>query len=138
MSIQELLEKTTYSYMELKQRMYQLDITDKALQNLMLQARGYLKALKEQVAVPSIQKPNPCGKLRSVDETYKLIIQNDPESSITKTGLRRLIATGVIPSVRVGRNIKLNYDAVMTALSKGSTEPAREQKTSYGGIRKVV
>ena len=96
------------------------------------------QALKEQVAVPSIQKPNPCGKLRSVDETYKLIIQNDPESSITKTGLRRLIATGVIPSVRVVRNIKLNYDAVMAALSKGSTEPAREQKTGYGGIRKVV
>ena len=119
-----LLDKLTYSYMELKQKLYYLGVTEGDVQNLMLQARGYLKALKEQVAVPSIQKPTPCGKLRSVDETYKLIIQNDPE--------------GVIPSVRVGRNIKLNYDAVMTALSKGSTEPAREQKTSYGGIRKVV
>ena len=133
-----LLDKLTYSYMELKQKLYYLGVTEGDVQNIMLQARGYLKALKEQVAVPSIQKPTPCGKLRSVDETYKLIIQNDPESSITKTGLRRLIATGVIPSVRVGRNIKLNYDAVMAALSKGSTEPAREQKTSYGGIRKVV
>ena len=96
-----------------RQKLYYLGVTEGDVQNLMLQARGYLKALKEQVAVPSIQKPTPCGKLRSVDETYKLIIQNDPESSIIKTGLRRLIATGVIPSVRVGRNIKLNYDCLL-------------------------
>lgn len=133
-----LLDKLTYSYMELKQKLYYLGVTEESVQNVMLQARGYLKSLKEQLAVPSIQNPNPCGKLRSVDETYKLIIQNDPESSITKTGLRRLIAIGVIPSVRVGRNIKLNYDAVMKALSKGSTESMREQETEYDGIRKIV
>ena len=133
-----LLDKLTYSYMELKQKLYNIGVTDEGVQNIMLQARGYLKTLKEQVAVPSIQKPNPCGKFRSVDETYNLIIENDPDTSLTKSGLRRLIATGVIPSVRVGRNIKLNYDSVIEALAKGSIEPMREQETDYGGIRKVV
>ena len=105
-----LLDKLTYNYMELKQKLYNIGVTDEGVQNIMLQARRYLKTLKEQVAVPSIQRPTPCGKLRSVDETYDLIIENDPDTSLTKSGLRRLVTTGVIPSVRVGRNIKLNYD----------------------------
>ena len=133
-----LLDKLTYSYMELKQKLYNIGVTDEGVQNIMLQARGYLKMLKEQVAVPSIQKPTPCGKFRSVDETYNLIIENDPDTSLTKSGLRRLITTGVIPSVRVGRNIKLNYDSVIEALAKGSIEPMRERETGYGEIRKIV
>lgn len=133
-----LLDKLTYSYMELKQKLYNIGVTDEGVQNIMLQARGYLKMLKEQAAVPSIQKPNPCGKFRSVDETYNLIIENDPDTSLTKSGLRRLITTGVIPSVRVGRNIKLNYDSVIEALAKGSIEPMRERETGYGEIRKIV
>ena len=133
-----LLDKLTYSYMELKQKLYYLGVTEESVQNIMLQARGYLKTLKEQVAVPSIQKPTPCGKLRSVDETYNLIIENDPDTSLTKSGLRRLVTTGVIPSVRVGRNIKLNYDSVIEALAKGSIEPMRERETGYGEIRKIV
>ena len=133
-----LLDKLTYSYMELKQKLYNIGVPDEGVQNIMLQARGYLKMLKEQVAVPSIQKPIPCGKFRSVDETYNLIIENDPDTSLTKSGLRRLITTGVIPSVRVGRNIKLNYDSVIEALAKGSIEPMRERETGYGEIRKIV
>ena len=81
---------------------------------------------------------HPTGKLRSIEQTYQLIIQNDPDTSLTCHGLRTLVRNGTIPSVKVGRNIKLNYDTVMDILSHGSTYPSpSDPKIEYGGIRKI-
>ena len=80
----------------------------------------------------------PTGKLRSIKQTYQLIVENDPDTSLTCHGLRTLVRNGTIPSVKVGRNIKLNYDTVMDILSHGSTYPSpSDPKIEYGGIRKI-
>lgn len=41
--------------------------------------------------------------VRTVDRLHEELIQDDPGCALTKTALRRLVITGVIPSNRVGR-----------------------------------
>ena len=91
----------------------------------------------KQLLNNSTEKHVPSGKLRSVDETYNLLISCDPETAITKSSLRRLIANGTLPCVKVGRNIKLNVDKVIEILNSGSTTELKTEPMKYGGIKRI-
>lgn len=41
-------------------------------------------------------------RMRTVDQAAAWLLENDPETAVTKTALRRLVTTGQLPSVRVG------------------------------------
>lgn len=41
--------------------------------------------------------------VRTVDRLHEELLREDPGCALTKTALRRLVITGVIPSNRVGR-----------------------------------
>lgn len=42
-------------------------------------------------------------KMRTIDQCAAYVKSIDPESALTKTAIRRLVAAGEIPSVRSGR-----------------------------------
>lgn len=45
-------------------------------------------------------------KIRTINEAYADLLAGDPRCAITKTALRRLVAEGKIPSVKIGnRNL---------------------------------
>lgn len=129
-----LLDRAIYCLMQLKQYTYNQGLYDATVQGILLESRNHLSNLKKKLTVSD----RPTGKLRSIEQTYQLIIQNDPDTSLTCHGLRTLVRNGTIPSVKIGRNIKLNYDTVMDILSHGSTYPSPSHpKIEYGGIRKI-
>lgn len=41
-------------------------------------------------------------RMRTVDQAAAWLLENDPETAVTKTALRRLVTTGQLPSVRIG------------------------------------
>lgn len=56
-------------------------------------------------------------RVRSIQEAYQMLKADDPESRITTSMLRRWVADGTIPCIRVGRKILLNYDVLLAYLS---------------------
>ena len=76
-------------------------------------------------------------KVRSIPETYQMLKADDPDSRVTVSMLRRWVADGTIPCIRVGRKILLNYDTVLSYLSAPYTSPSVETDTEPGTIRPV-
>lgn len=58
------------------------------------------------------------AKMRSISEAYRQLRTDDPNTALTLCALRRLVATGEIPSLRVGRKILINYDSLLAYLNK--------------------
>ena len=56
-------------------------------------------------------------RMRTLSEAAAWLRQQDPETAVTPTALRRLVVTGQIPSVRVGIKFLLNLDALEAFLS---------------------
>lgn len=50
--------------------------------------------------------------MRTIDKLHKDLLQNDPGCALTKTALRRLVVTGVIPSKRVGQKYLVAHEDV--------------------------
>ena len=49
-------------------------------------------------------------KLRSVGEAYRELKAADPKCSLGRSALYKLIADGIIPSVRVGKKYLIDLD----------------------------
>lgn len=73
--------------------------------------------------------------MRIIKNIYEDIKRNDPDTAITMCGLRRMVQTGVIPSVQVGRKRLINADTVMDYLNNNITIESEPIET--GVIRKV-
>ena len=52
------------------------------------------------------------NKIRTIDDAYEELKKADPGSSITRSGLRRLVVTGRIPSMKLGAKYLLNLEDV--------------------------
>ena len=70
--------------------------------------------------------------MRTITETIKLLREQDPGTCLTETALRRMVISGDIPSVRVGKKYLICLDAIEAHLS-GIT-PAN---TPEAGIRRI-
>ena len=49
-------------------------------------------------------------RMRTISAAYQELKRTDPSSAVTLCGLRTLVLTGAIPSVRVGNKYLLNMD----------------------------
>lgn len=76
-------------------------------------------------------------RVRSISEACQMLKADDPDSRITASMLRRWVADGTIPCIRVGRKILLNYDTVISYLSTPYTSAAVETDTEPGTVRPV-
>lgn len=72
------------------------------------------------------------ARMRILTEAYRQLRADDPETSLTLYALRTLAKTGVIPTIRLGRKILINYDALQMYFN---TSTATEE--AEGPIRAV-
>ncbi|MGN0983060.1 MAG: helix-turn-helix domain-containing protein [Candidatus Limivicinus sp.] len=50
--------------------------------------------------------------MRTVDQAAAWLREQDPETALTKTALRRLVVTGKLPSVRVGQKYLISLESL--------------------------
>lgn len=51
-------------------------------------------------------------RIRTIEQMHRDLISDDPHCGLTKTALRRLVVTGVIPSTKVGQKYLISREAV--------------------------
>jgi len=57
------------------------------------------------------------ARLRLQQEAFDELLVADPNTALTRCGLRRLVNDGTIPHVRIGRKKLINFDALMAYLT---------------------
>ena len=78
------------------------------------------------------------ARIRTILEAHELLKRDDPETRITVHMLRRLIADGTIPSIRSGRVIYLNSEALEEYFATPfDQQRITGQNTAAKGIRPV-
>lgn len=73
--------------------------------------------------------------MRTISEAYAHMLIEDPETAVTKTALRRMVVSGAIPSVKVGRKYLVPLDALDAYLS--GEKPEALPASMRGIIRQV-
>lgn len=71
--------------------------------------------------------------MRGIKQAIEELKRNDPNTALTEKALRRLILTGELPAVRVGKKYLVNMNHLFDYLN-GRIFTA---KSSGGGIRAV-
>lgn len=77
---------------------------------------------------------------RNISVSYNELLELDPNTAITITGLRRLVNDGDIPHIRIGRKILLDLDNLFEFLSlpNHTNKPCDSDiSVQVNGIRKV-
>lgn len=75
-------------------------------------------------------------RMRTIESSYEELRREDPNTELSKTAWRRLITTGILPSVLVGSKRLVDMDVVPEILARGTT-PAPHQSQKTGEIRKI-
>ena len=55
-------------------------------------------------------------RMRTINEAYKEIKNDDPGTSITVHAIRRLVVMGIVPSVKCGKKYLVNLDDLFETL----------------------
>lgn len=77
-------------------------------------------------------------RMRTAAKAHELILEQDPQSDITLSYIRRLIATDAIPVVHVGRKKLVDVDQLIAYLAAGTDRPSTtEPAAGYGRLRRV-
>ena len=58
-------------------------------------------------------------RLRTRDKAMALLRQDDPDTSLTRFALDRLIRTGKLPTVNIGNKVLVNYDTLLDVVANG-------------------
>ena len=67
-------------------------------------------------------------RMRTAPGALEIIKAQDPETAVTEHYIRRLIRTGAIPHVDVGRKKLVNVDQLLSYLERETPQPEREAK----------
>lgn len=51
-------------------------------------------------------------RMRTIDQAALWLLENDPDTALTKTALRRLVVTGKLPSVRIGQKYLVSLETL--------------------------
>jgi len=58
-------------------------------------------------------------RMRLIKDAFEQLKKEDPETDITIYALRTIVKSGVVPTVRLGRKLLINYDSLLDYLSFG-------------------
>lgn len=78
------------------------------------------------------QTPPP---MRGIKQAIQELRAADPNTALTEKALRRMVLTGVIPHICVGRKYLVNMDMLYNYLANGG---AAEPLKSAPGIRRIA
>lgn len=56
------------------------------------------------------------SKIRTLSEAYNFIKTSDPETAITQNALRRMVVSGQVPCVKVGKKYLIDVDVLLEFL----------------------
>lgn len=62
-------------------------------------------------------------RMRTIDKAYEYVLENDPDTQLSKNAFKKLVLSREISSVNVGRKKLVNLDIVDRYLSCGVEEP---------------
>lgn len=77
---------------------------------------------------------NTLPPMRGIQQAYNEIKASDADTALSLKGLRTLVITGCIPSVRIGNKYLINMDVLKEYLSKGCSTVTAAPTNS---IRKI-
>ena len=66
-------------------------------------------------------------RARTIREAASYFRETDPQTCLTETAIRRLIGSGAVPSVRVGRKYLVTVEALEAYLSGDIQAPTKAQ-----------
>ncbi len=71
-------------------------------------------------------------RMRTIDKAYEYVLGNDPDTQLSKNAFKKLVLSGEIASVNVGRKKLVNLDLVDRYLSCGveQSEPTPTTPTT--------
>lgn len=75
-------------------------------------------------------------KMRGIAECYQYLLEQDPETKITKWRFRNLVNAGIIPSTRSGRCILINQTMLPEYLRRWTESMEREAEVTTEQARK--
>lgn len=76
-------------------------------------------------------------RMRLLKQAYAEIKADDPDTALTMTALRRLVLSGVIPTVNSGRKRFISMDALLAYLSGAEATKEAPAPDEVGKIRPV-
>ena len=74
--------------------------------------------------------------MRTIDAAWKHVKETDPDTSLTKSALRRLVISGTIPHTRIGTKYLVCLETLDAYLT-GQLEAKPTEAESVGGIRRL-
>lgn len=75
-------------------------------------------------------------RMRTIDAAWKYVKELDPDTSLTKSALRRLIVSGTIPHTRIGTKYLVCLETLEAYLT-GQLEAKPTEPDTVGGIRRL-
>jgi hypothetical protein len=79
--------------------------------------------------------------MRTLDAAHALVLQIDPETSLTRHALRALVVSERVPAVRVGSKRLINVDALLHLLATDpfslSVDTSEPTATEPGTLRRI-
>ncbi len=76
-------------------------------------------------------------RMRLLKQAYEEIKAADPDTALTMTALRRLVLSGVVPTVYSGRKRFINMNALLTYLSGAGAAEEVPTSDEVGEIRPI-
>lgn len=58
-------------------------------------------------------------RMRLVKDALAQLKKDDPDTDVTLYALRTIVKSGVVPTVRLGRKVLINYDSLLEYFSSG-------------------
>ena len=74
-------------------------------------------------------------RVRTIEQLYAEVKRIDPESALSRTGLRRLVVSGAIPSRKAGNKYLVTVEALEAFMS--GEQPQSAPAPGFGAIRPV-
>lgn len=80
------------------------------------------------------------SRMRTAQQVYNQIHQEDPESSVSLWYIRSVIKQGKFPVIKAGNKFLINYDRFLEYLagSQANEKPEEAKQQGYGVIRRVA
>lgn len=75
------------------------------------------------------------ARFRTISQAYESLKSTDDETAVTEYALRRLVVSGRIPSVRMGKKYLLDLDALLALFSSSASS---DRSLDFGGRRSDV
>lgn len=90
--------------------------------------------------INAVKEPPTLPRMRTVPEAAAEIKAADPNTAITEYHIRQLALSGILPRVKAGRKLLINFDALIEYLTDPTADKfqVHNKAASQNGIRRIL